>query len=214
MEGGCWFEHDMPLLMSGSPESWWNRLAGVALTLVSQWVLIHCGYSPPGGGQVPMNSNSCRNLIMHVPTPAATDGNWPSFPMEDSPLAQWMDYASQDEREPPTHPTPQSTAVDVLERSSITLTDELHGLLPSHLKSLAETSNNKTLMRLDEVREAMNVADLPPLPFDQLLNPTSIPAAPVYGPLITPTDYTYINGNSETKVAITLALAEAQKKGW
>src|SRR5579859_4587745 len=72
------------------PSSWFTRLATVATTLVTQWVLIKCNFNAPGGVPLEINDHTVRQLLLYVPTPPVPGSKpFPDFEVDNMSITQW-----------------------------------------------------------------------------------------------------------------------------
>jgi hypothetical protein len=220
---GEWFEFDIHTI-SKDPITrrfnWLDRLTQVATTLVIQWIRIHYGFAQPGGTTVEPSTNTCRQLLSHVPTEGVGD-TFPPFKIDQQSLRQWMDEDNPEQSKLPT-----ANEVDLAEiRQDIDeMAESPAPLPPSVLTQVVAESDLATRQIADSFSQA--VATMPSNPFNPLstddktalavaaIDPFKLPPAKLFMNELTPTDYAFITGNTKTKIAIAIALATQEMEGW
>lgn len=208
--------------------SWYSRLAPLAFKLVSQWILIHLGFTSPGGHKVEVNSTACRTLLMHVPTgPIDDDGGvpqFPPFPIACQSLEEWLEIANSPSPSPRAssspspcslkHTTERATEVaKTVDASEFLLTGSYSLSHPTLISTLrdSEKQNHKAT---EAIQPTMDKLAVPSLSVSDLWDPARAPPAKIYQSELSPTDYTFINSNTVTKIDIALQLAYQEKSDW
>jgi hypothetical protein len=215
-------------LNTNTTDSWYYRLYQVVSTLVTQLVLIECGYR----GSQPLEEPSVvANILMHVPTPPrSSDNAYPPFPCMSDNLPDWAKFlcdepdSSGDEEseqddgdaiipEAPKY-TAQTKIVEEQRAEYTNLDSSTHGLTGPKLQRVVHQSNIETASDTKPIRDALTTADLTPVPPPKQLKIGDIPPAPFYALELSATDFALIAGNNVTKVSIAMELARQEKDAW
>ena len=197
-------------------DSWYERLSGVASSLMVQWILILNGFSPPGGAPAEATRATCRSLLMHVPTPPTSDKTYPHFHVDIQSLEDAMLLAEGEDKE--EVPTRSEIVIAELNQDIDAVADALAQLDPDVL--------SETIYNAEKTTSEMNiawqniVATMSETPFQdselsvKLRDATRVEPAMSQSLEITPTDWALFNGNTATKMAIIMALGQQELEGW
>jgi hypothetical protein len=213
-----WFAFDFANMTSGrsGKDSWYERLSGVATSLMVQWILLLNGFSPPGGAHAEAARATCRNLLMHIPTPPPSNKTYPHFHVDIRSLADAMSLAEGEEKR--EIPTRSEIVMAELKQDIEAVADAPAQLYPEVL--------SETIYNAEKITSEMNIAwqnamaTMPGTPFKDSESSVNVrdatrlePGRPQYVE-ITPTDWAWLNGNTATKMGIMMALGQQELDGW
>lgn len=196
-----------------------DKLVSVSSSLIIQWIRIHCDFAQPGDNTYEPSDNTLRTLLSHIPT--EDDGStFPSFHVEFTTLEEWRDY--QDEQ----YKTPTRNDVAAMYMSQdINKIANLNGSLSSTILNQVITNSQSHTQNLADSYKAA-IHRMPTNPLENIssdnmsaltvanIPPFQLPPGKLYADELTPTDYAFITGNTQIKLAIALALAEQEMEGW
>jgi hypothetical protein len=177
---------------------------------VSQWILLHCGYSGRGGPAIAININSARKLVSLVPTPPTSDGKIPPLPLLDMPWAEWIDYTETSISQISEPPSEQAMFI---KQTEDLIAEEKTPAIP--LPALQVIVNKSQTASIEEANLVAAALDIPVgsnLAMRTCLSLTNIPPAAVHAPTLTPLEYAFVMGTNATKVAIALEIAKQEKQ--
>lgn len=196
-----------------------DKLIVVSSTIIVQWIRIHCGFAQPGGSTYEPSDSTLRTLLSHIPTEGDGD-TFPPFHVEFSTLEEWQSYHDDCHKIPTSNDITlkyMAQDMDKIANSNVPLS---HPVLN---RVLAE-SQSRTQILADSFKAA--VSSLPTNPLENLSAedkaalaianspPFQLPPSKLYTDALTPTDYAFITGNTQTRVAIAIALADQEMEGW
>ena len=174
-----------------------------------QWILLHCGYSGPGGSSVAISTSSARKLVTLVPTPHTSDGKIPPLPLLDMPWAEWIDYTETTRSQISEPPTEQ---VKFIKQTEDLIADEKTPAIPlPTLQAIVDESQTASVEEANSVAAALDLPVGSDLAIRTRLDLANIPPAGVHAPALTPLDYAFVMGTNATKVAIALEIAKHEK---
>jgi len=202
---------DVPQLASAShSDSWFDRLGGVAINLIIQWIRINFGFSEAGGKTHEPNDTSCE-LLSEIPTPPTSKGTYPSFEIvEDLSLQELLVYARDEDSLAPV--TSTDVVVEGFNRAAEEVADNPNSLSARALKEALTAAEERNAATIAEYDGALATMPSPPFeresPVELRGDPSQIKPAKMYAMDLTATDLAFFTGNTETKVQIVIALAE------
>ena len=218
-EIGEWFEFDIHASDKDNRKelAWFRRLAHVATTVLVQWIKIHLGFSQPGGITYEPSLNTCRLLLLHVPTEGEGD-NLPVFTIADESIRSLV----QIEEKTSKNPTQNDIRLKEIEQDIYDTAELPESLPPAALNQVVNMNDSETLQVADSFKDAIDHMPTNPLEGYSTgdkaalanVDPFRLPPAKLYANELTPTDYAFITGNTRAKVAIAIALAKQEMEGW
>jgi hypothetical protein len=204
-----WFKFDLDNHKNGR-ETWFNQLSAAASTILVQWIRILSGFHMAGNVYVEPNRESYSRLLRQIPTPPFANNTYPSFEIENQSIQEWCQLIQSDDIGP-------ISKRDVVLHNIRKDADAVHQIpFPLPPAQLNEAIRHGNLAGQTVSQSVQAAIDTMPIPrfHQQSLDPTRVPLAPQYSPELTPTDLAWINGNSVTKVKITIMIARQELKAW
>jgi hypothetical protein len=208
-----WFTCDYDAVVSvDKSDSWYQRLGGVASSIMVQWTRVRCGFTPPGGAHVLPSQSSLELILERIPTQPTSDGQYPPFPVADLPLQGWVP-ASDDT--PPV--SKEDILVDYIAKEQNIMMVGRGVVSNANLKAAVETGTQVAMVTNNIMQEASSQFPHP------LFEPAVIPTVPaansfrpakMYAPELDAVEFALISGNTATKVAIARAYAQEELNGW
>jgi hypothetical protein len=105
-----WFVEDLAALRQeshGGPSgtSWYTRLASVAQTVLLNLIHVHFEFADVHGKKTIMFSEqTCRNIMIRVPTPPLPSGEYQPFFVASATIAEWVSHFEDVDPTEPLHP--------------------------------------------------------------------------------------------------------------
>jgi len=182
------------------------------MTILVQWIRIYSGFHQAGGVAVEMNRENYSRLLMQIPTAPFAEDTFPQFEIEDLPLEEWSGWIKDDDITPFTV-TKQAVDLHNLHKDADSIQQTSWPLPTDQLNRAIQEGNVAGRAASQTVKEAIGAMPIPRFHEESQIFPHVTPSA-IYCPDLTTTDLAWVNGNSMTKVKISIMIANQELEAW
>jgi hypothetical protein len=208
---GEWFMFDLDNHKNGR-ETWFDHLSAAANATLVQWIRINSGFRQAGNVAVEMNHESYSRLLMRIPTAPFAQDTYPQFEIESQSLKRWCETIKNDDSEFEQFQKPD-IVLHHLRKDAESLQETPFPLPPAQLSLAIHDGNTAGQAVSQSIKDAISTMPTPQF-HQRSLDPTRVAPAPQYCPELTTTDLAWINGNSVSKVKITIMIAKQELDAW